>query len=132
MGDRLDPRKAACDHGVGDDEERAARCGGAVATRRQNGHGDQQQAIDRNWNTQPSKTSPQDRDEACPQCRIPGGDPRALKRLSVQFRGMGLPEAEIVVSGRVKSVEGNRVVVETGAIQGDAKLIRNGEPELEL
>ncbi len=29
-----------------------------------------------------------------------GGDPGALKRLSVQFRGMGAPETEIVVSGR--------------------------------
>ena len=37
---------------------------------------------------------------------LAGGDPRALKRLSVQFRGMGLPEQEIVVSGTVKSVEG--------------------------
>ena len=27
-----------------------------------------------------------------------GGDPRALKRLSVQFRGMGVPEQEIVVT----------------------------------
>ncbi len=36
---------------------------------------------------------------------IAGGDPRALKRLSVQFRGMGMPEQEIVVSGTVKSVE---------------------------
>src|SRR6201995_2025878 len=34
------------------------------------------------------------------------GDPRALKRLTVQFRGMGLPEQEIAVSGTVKSVEG--------------------------
>src|SRR5918994_2892412 len=31
------------------------------------------------------------------------GDPRALKRLSVQMRGMGVPEAEIVVTGTVKS-----------------------------
>ena len=43
---------------------------------------------------------------------LAGGDPRALKRLSVQFRGMGLPEQEIVVSGTVKSVEGDRVVVD--------------------
>ena len=60
------------------------------------------------------------------------GGPDKLRRLSVQFRGMGLPEQEIVVSGRVKSVEGSRVVVETGALQGEAKLIRNGEAELEL
>ncbi len=35
-----------------------------------------------------------------------GGDPRALKRLSVQFRGMGMPEQEIVVTGTVKSADG--------------------------
>src|ERR1044071_10462391 len=30
-----------------------------------------------------------------------GGDPRSLKRLSVQMRGMGFPEQEIVVTGEV-------------------------------
>jgi Acyl dehydratase len=60
------------------------------------------------------------------------GDPRALKRLSVQFRGMGLPEQEIVVSGTVKSVEGDRVVVDTVAAQGENQIIRNAEAELEL
>src|SRR5215470_2417783 len=50
---------------------------------------------------------------------LAGGDPRALKRLSVQFRGMGMPEQEIVVSGSVKSVEGDRVVVDTVAAQGE-------------
>ena len=28
-----------------------------------------------------------------------GGDPRSLRRLSVQFRGMGMPEQEIAVTG---------------------------------
>lgn len=60
------------------------------------------------------------------------GDPRALKRLSVQMRGMGVPEAEIVVTGTVKSAEGNRVVVDTVAQQGDTTLIKNAEAELEL
>ena len=63
---------------------------------------------------------------------LAGGDPRALKRLSVQFRGMGLPEQEIVVTGTVKSVEGDRVVVDTEAAQGDNQLIRNAEAELQL
>jgi acyl dehydratase len=63
---------------------------------------------------------------------IAGGDPRALKRLSVQFRGMGLPEQEIAVTGTVKSVEGDTVVVETVAAQGDNQIIRNAEAELEL
>src|SRR3954471_13723363 len=31
-----------------------------------------------------------------------GGDPRRVRRLSVQFRGMGFPEQEIVVSGTVR------------------------------
>jgi len=60
------------------------------------------------------------------------GDPRALKRLKVQFRGMGFPEQEIVVSGTVKSVEGGRVVVDTVAKQGETELIKNAEAELRL
>src|SRR5664279_1536853 len=63
---------------------------------------------------------------------LAGGDPRALKRLSVQFRGMGLPEQEVVVSGTVKAVEGDRVVVDTVAAQGENQIIRNAEAELEL
>jgi acyl dehydratase len=60
------------------------------------------------------------------------GDPRALKRLSVQFRGMGAPEQEIVVSGTVKSLDGDRVVVDTVAAQGETQIIKNAEAELEL
>ena len=60
------------------------------------------------------------------------GNPRALKRLSVQMRGMGVPEQEIVVSGTVKSSDGNRVVVDTVATQGETALIKNAEAELEL
>jgi acyl dehydratase len=61
-----------------------------------------------------------------------GGDPRALKRLSVQFRGMGMPEQEIVVTGTVKSADGNRVVVDTVAAQGETEIIKHAEAELEL
>ena len=59
-----------------------------------------------------------------------GGDPRALKRLSVQFRGMGAPETEIVVTGTVKSVDGDRVVIDTVAAQGENQTIRNAEAEI--
>lgn len=59
-------------------------------------------------------------------------DPRALKRLSVQFRGMGAPETEIVVSGTVKSVDGDTVVVDTVAAQGENQTIRNAEAEIQL
>jgi acyl dehydratase len=60
------------------------------------------------------------------------GDPRALKKLTVQFRGMGLPEQEIVVTGTVKEVEGDRVTVDLEAAQGDNRIIRNAQAELEL
>jgi acyl dehydratase len=60
------------------------------------------------------------------------GDPRALKRLSVQFRGMGAPEQEIIVTGTVKSVEDGRVVIDTVAAQGENQTIRNAEAELEI
>jgi acyl dehydratase len=63
---------------------------------------------------------------------VAGGDPRALKRLSVQFRGMGAPEQEIVVTGTVKSTEDGRVVIDTVAAQGDNQTIRNAEAELEI
>ncbi|MGN6255445.1 MAG: MaoC/PaaZ C-terminal domain-containing protein [Solirubrobacterales bacterium] len=63
---------------------------------------------------------------------LAGGDPRALKRLSVQMRGMGVPEQEIVVTGTVKSVDGDRVVIDTVAAQGETKIIKNAEAELEL
>ena len=60
-----------------------------------------------------------------------GGDPRSLKRLEVQFRGMGVPEQEITVSGTVKEVKEGRVVVETVAEQGGKRIIRNAEAELD-
>jgi acyl dehydratase len=63
---------------------------------------------------------------------LAGGNPRALKRLSVQFRGMGVPEQEIVVSGTVKSVDGDRVVVDTVAQQGETTIIKNAEAEVAL
>jgi acyl dehydratase len=62
---------------------------------------------------------------------VGGGDPRSLKRLSVQFRGMGAPETEIVVTGTVKSSADGRVVVDTVAAQGENQTIRNAEAELE-
>ena len=61
---------------------------------------------------------------------LAGGDPRALKRLSVQFRGMGFPEQELVVSGTVKEASDGRVVVDTVAAQGDNQVIRNAQAEL--
>jgi acyl dehydratase len=60
------------------------------------------------------------------------GGPAHLKRLSVQFRGMGVPEQEIVVSGTVREVKDGRAVIDTVAEQGGKQIIRNAEAELEL
>jgi acyl dehydratase len=60
------------------------------------------------------------------------GDPRALKRLSVQFRGMGFPEQELKVSGTVKEAGGGSAVIDTVAEQGGNQIIRNATAELEL
>jgi len=59
------------------------------------------------------------------------GGPEHLKRLSVQFRGIGLPEQEIVVSGTVREANGSRIVIDTVAEQGGNQIIRNAEAELE-
>jgi acyl dehydratase len=60
-----------------------------------------------------------------------GGDPRSLKRLSVQFRGMGLPEKEIRVTGTVRETRNGRVVIDTVAEQDGNQIVRNAEAELE-
>ena len=59
-----------------------------------------------------------------------GGDPAALRSLSVQFRGMGRMEQEIIVSGEVKSVTDGVATAKFEARQGDARLIRNAVAEL--
>ena len=64
--------------------------------------------------------------------QLADGDPRALKRLSVQFRGMGFPEQELVVTGTVKEIDGDRVVVDTLAAQGENQVIRNAEAEVHV
>ena len=61
-----------------------------------------------------------------------GGDPRSLKRLTVQFRGMGAPETEIAVTGTVKSVEGGKAVIDVVAAQGENQTIRNAEAEVQV
>jgi acyl dehydratase len=60
-----------------------------------------------------------------------GGDPRSLRRLSVQFRGMGFPEQELTVTGAPRESRDGHTVVEVVAEQGGNQIIRNSEAELE-
>ncbi len=59
-----------------------------------------------------------------------GGDPRSLKRLEVQFRGMGMPEQEIVVTGTVTAADGDSLTVATVAEQSGKQIIKNATAEL--
>jgi acyl dehydratase len=61
-----------------------------------------------------------------------GGDPGSLKRLSVQFRGMGAPETEIAVTGTVQSVEDGKATIDVVAAQGENQTIRNAEAEVQI
>lgn len=60
------------------------------------------------------------------------GGPERLKRLSVQFRGMGVPEQEVLVTGTVRESANGRALVDTVAEQAGKQIIRNAEAELEL
>ena len=60
------------------------------------------------------------------------GGPEHLRRLSVQFRGMGVTEQEVLVTGVVREVDGSRVVIDTVAEQAGKQIIRNAEAELEV
>jgi acyl dehydratase len=56
-----------------------------------------------------------------------GGGPQALRRLSVQFRGMGLPEHELTVTGTVREVSDGVAIIETSCEQNGKLIIRNAE-----
>ena len=58
------------------------------------------------------------------------GGATKLKRLSVQFRGMGFPEQEMAVTGSVKEEGDGRVLIAAVAEQGGNKVIKNAEAEL--
>jgi len=59
-----------------------------------------------------------------------GGGPESLRRLSVQFRGMAVPEQEIVVTGSVREVRDGVAVVDAEAEQSGNRIIRNAEAEI--
>ena len=58
------------------------------------------------------------------------GGPGALRRLSVEFRGMGLPEEEIRVTGVVRAVKEGTAIVDSEARQRGRRIIRNGLAEV--
>ena len=60
------------------------------------------------------------------------GGPHAPKRLSVTFRGMGVPESEITVTGSVAKVADGVATVHAVAEQDGRAIIRNAEAELEV
>jgi acyl dehydratase len=59
-----------------------------------------------------------------------GGGPESLKRLSVQFRGMGVLGEPIKVSGTVQEVRDDVAVTRAEAEQAGSRIIRNAEAEL--
>jgi acyl dehydratase len=60
------------------------------------------------------------------------GGPEKLRRLSVQFRGMGVPEQEIVVTSAVREERDGVATVDVEAHQGDTRIIRRGVAEIDL
>jgi acyl dehydratase len=60
------------------------------------------------------------------------GGPEHLKRLAVQFRGVAVPEHEIVISSVVKERNDGRVIVSATAHQQGKAIIRGATVELAL
>jgi acyl dehydratase len=60
------------------------------------------------------------------------GGPEKLKRLSVQFRGMGRIGEPITVQGTVRVLDGGTAIVDSEARQGGRRIIRNAVAELTL
>jgi acyl dehydratase len=58
------------------------------------------------------------------------GGPESLRRLSVQFRGMGVPEEEITITSTVREERDGEIVVACDAEQGGKRIIRNAEAVL--
>jgi acyl dehydratase len=61
-----------------------------------------------------------------------GDGPHSLQRLSVQFRGMALPDREITISGKVTKAQDGVATVEVRAEQDGKAIVRGGEAELRL
>jgi acyl dehydratase len=60
------------------------------------------------------------------------GGPGHLRRLAVQFRGVAVPEQEIVITSTVKEIDGERIIVSTAAQQQNRAIIRAATVEADL
>jgi acyl dehydratase len=60
------------------------------------------------------------------------GDPLALKSLSAQFRGLGIPEKEITVTAKRTSEADGEAVYACEAVQDGNKLVRRGSAVLSV
>jgi acyl dehydratase len=58
------------------------------------------------------------------------GGPESLKRLSVQFRGVGVPGEEITITSTVREERDGEVVVAADAEQLGKRIVRNAEAVL--
>ncbi len=58
------------------------------------------------------------------------GGPEKLKRLSVQFRGMGKLGEEIVIKGSVREVSDDCALVDSEAEQAGQRIIRNAQAQV--
>jgi acyl dehydratase len=59
-----------------------------------------------------------------------GGGPQSLRRLTVSFRGMGLPERELTVTSTVGEVRDGVAIVHAVAEQDGKAIVRNAEAEI--
>jgi acyl dehydratase len=60
------------------------------------------------------------------------GGPERLRRLSVEFRGMGRLGEEVVVSGTVTELADGVARVQSEAVQSGRRLIRHGHAEVDV
>ena len=60
------------------------------------------------------------------------GDPLALKSLSVQFRGMAVPEQDNTITSKLKSSADGEAVFDCEAVQDGNKLVRRGRAVLRI
>lgn len=58
------------------------------------------------------------------------GGPERLKRLSVQFRGMGRIGEPIEITGAVREVSDGVALVDSNAVQAGTRIIRGAEAEI--